>query len=475
MSSSSSVLFSGMPPASSSSSTSNRPEYRRSSTFSNASTYSSDSWCSTAESEVSVSSTTQGHISHDHDLLDKLVLANIATNAIFGSTSPRKSKSSGMRSSTESTRSWASSSLSVRSPRTPNTPLFSHQERDVTQTPTLATVALPWVPEVPKLKKPHLSRIVSNEVQYIGRSLDVPVSEEGHEERVSSVNRRSSQALSSQRHPSGSSRFSTWNGKDGLMIAMDELEQELARTMAILSTSANNTSVSTISKARGKTMPSASQARFQRESWMSSDGDEDVLGYASRPIRFSASDLTLLSDPADLSKRSDVRSARNERPISHASNGSSRSSGASRAEMDSVPALVFEGRFSGSSASSSGSFQEAPSRPDSFVTADNGHVAILPRSSPIRSRPSTARGAPPKSGFYQLNKGARSLSSLAATSEPPRDPLPPLPSLPAGLNHVASAAVAPPRPPKSSARTPTSSHRNSPVPFNHKPLPSLPC
>ncbi|CDU23736.1 uncharacterized protein SPSC_02365 [Sporisorium scitamineum] len=505
MSSSSSVLFSGMPPASSSSSTSNRPEYRRSSTFSNASTYSSDSWCSTAESEVSVSSTTQGHISHDHDLLDKLVLANIATNAIFGSTSPRKSKSSGMRSSTESTRSWASSSLSVRSPRTPNTPLFSHQERDVTQTPTLATVALPWVPEVPKLKKPHLSRIVSNEVQYIGRSLDVPVSEEGHEERVSSVNRRSSQALSSQRHPSGSSRFSTWNGKDGLMIAMDELEQELARTMAILSTSANNTSVSTISKARGKTMrrphtadkvmasgsvrslgssragagassvASASQARFQRESWMSSDGDEDVLGYASRPIRFSASDLTLLSDPADLSKRSDVRSARNERPISHASNGSSRSSGASRAEMDSVPALVFEGRFSGSSASSSGSFQEAPSRPDSFVTADNGHVAILPRSSPIRSRPSTARGAPPKSGFYQLNKGARSLSSLAATSEPPRDPLPPLPSLPAGLNHVASAAVAPPRPPKSSARTPTSSHRNSPVPFNHKPLPSLPC
>ncbi|CBQ67525.1 conserved hypothetical protein [Sporisorium reilianum SRZ2] len=508
MSSSSSVLFSDLSPASASSSSSisssrSRPDYRRSSTFSSASTYSRDSWCSTADSECSVSSTTQGHISHDKDSLDKLVLANIASNAIFGSTSPRKSKSSGMRSSTESTRSWSSSSSSVRSPKTPLTPLFSHPERDVTQTPTLATVALPWVAEVPKLKRPHLSRIVSDEVQYIGRSLDVPVSEVGHEERVSPVSRRASNAstATSQRHAAGGSRFSTWNGKDGLMIAMDELEQELARTMVALSTSANTSPASTISKARGKSMrrphtadkvmassstrslgsaraeavgsssgSPASLARFQRESWMSSssDRDEDVL----RPIRFSASDLTLLSDSADLSKRSEgdsVAKCEGERPISHVSSRSSRSGRVSRAEYESpcVPALVFDGRSSGSS-SSSGSFQEAPSRPDSFVTADNGHVTILPRTSSIRGRPSTSRGSP-KAGFYELNKGARSSPSLAATSEPPRDPLPPLPSLPSRLSHLlASAVTAPPRPPKSS-------QRSSPVSFNRKPLPSLPC
>ncbi|TKY90160.1 hypothetical protein EX895_000158 [Sporisorium graminicola] len=507
MSSSSSAPSHVLSPTSTSgsmSSSQSRSVFRRLSNFSNASSYSRASWCSTTESEVSISSTQQGHISHHQDSLDKLVLANMATNAIFGSTSPRKNRSSGMRSSTDSARSWASSSSSVRSPRTPSTPLFSHPERDVTQTPKLTTVALPCVADVPRLKKPHLSRIVSEEVQYIGRSLDVPVSEEGHEEHVNPVNSRASNAFTSScnRHPASSSRFSTWNGKDGLMIALDELEQELARTMVALSTSANNTPVSSVSKARGKSMrrphttdtvmasssakslglargahicdssssvSTASQARFQRESWMSStsDCDEDVLSYASRPIRFSASDLTLLSDPAELSKRSDAdREA--ERPSSHAESDSL-----------SVPALVFDGRLSGSSVSSSGvdCFQEAPSRPDSFVTADNGHVSLLTCSASIKSRarPSTARASSPqRTSFYESNKGVRSTPLLA--SEPPRIPLPPLPSLPSGLSSLlASPMVAPPRPPKSLARRPTSSHGNCPVPFLHKPLPSLPC
>ncbi|SPO19775.1 uncharacterized protein UTRI_00167_B [Ustilago trichophora] len=503
MSSSSSLLFSALPPmspsGSSSASSSSRspPEYRRSSNFSHASIYSRDSWCSTADSEISTSSTTQGHVSHDQEAFEQVVLASIANNAIFGSTSPRKNRSAGMRSSTESTRSWASSISSVRSPLTPDAALFSHREHDVTKTPTMASIALPGVAEVPVLKRPHLSRIVSDEVQYIGRSLDVPISEEGHQERTACI-KRSASTASNSRSSVRNSRFSTWNGKDGLMLAMDELEQELARTMATLSTSASNSPSSSISKARGKAMrrphtadkvmalgsassfptglaygagsasaAPASRSRFQRESWMSSRSDEDSSTYNGKPIRFSASDLTLLAESAELSKRSSVQSI-SERPVSQVSSTSSSSSRACRADFDSpsVPALVFDGRFSGSSSSSSadGSFQEAPSRPDSFRKT-------------VSRRPGTAResSAKPSSGsFYLLSKGSRSSPSLA--SAPPHEPLPPLPSLPAGLNQLlADAPSPPPRPVKSSARTPTSSHRNSPVPFSHKALPHLPC
>ena len=509
--SSSSLLFSGLPPmspsSSSSASSSRRPEYRRSSTFSHASIYSRDSWCSTAESEVSVSSTTQGHVSHDQEAFEQVVLASIANNAIFGSTSPRKNRSAGMRSSTESTRSWASSGSSVRSPLTPDTALFSHREHEATKTPTLASVALPVVAEVPRLRRPHLSRIVSDEIQYIGRSLDVPISEEGHQERTACI-KRSASTASSSRNSVRNSRFSTWNGKDGLMLAMDELEQELARTMATLSSSATNSPASSISKARGKSMrrphtadkvmtlssarslptglaqsagsssaAPAPRSRFQRESWMSSQSDEDGLTYNGRPIRFSASDLTLLAESAELSKRSSVQSIV-ERPVSQVSTSSSSSSRSrgSRIEFDSpsVPALVFDGRFSGSSTSSSGdgSFQEAPSRPDSFVTAST-HLMPTQRKT-VRSRPSTARDSARPGSLYQLHKASRSTPSLV--SAPPHEPLPPLPSLPAGLNQLLSdAATPPPRPVKSSARTPTSSHRNSPVPFAQKALPRVPC
>ncbi|KAJ9477049.1 L-aminoadipate-semialdehyde dehydrogenase [Pseudozyma hubeiensis] len=516
MSSSPSLLFAGTPafPASSSSSIASsrsRPEYRRSSTFSNASTYSRDSWSSAAGSDVSTSSTTQGHTSHDQDSVDKLVLASIAdSKAIFGSTSPRRNRPTGVRSSTESTRSLASSSSSVRSPRTPLTPMFSHPEHDVTKTPMLSTIALPAVVEAPRLRGPRMSRIVSEEIQYIGRSLDVPVSEEGHEERVSSFKRSS--GASSKTRPSAN-RFGTWNGRDGLMLAMDELEQELARTMVTLSASANNTPVSTISRARGKSMRrphtadkvqglssarslpmglaqadgsasavSAFQSRFQRESWMSSNSDEDVLSYSSRPIRFSASDLTLLPESLDHSKRSEVDADNlaswSARPVSQVSITSSVSKRSSGADIDSlpVPALVFDGRSSGSStASGEVLFTEAPSRRDSFVTAETGHT--FQRPSALVKRPSTVRvPSGNKAGFYQLQKGARSTPSLAS-SEPPRDPLPPLPSMPVGLSQLlqVGGAVPPPRPAKSSARSSASSRRNSNELRVDKPLPALPC
>ncbi|GAC96705.1 L-aminoadipate-semialdehyde dehydrogenase [Pseudozyma hubeiensis SY62] len=452
----------------------------------------------------------QGHTSHDQDSIDKLV-SIAGSKAIFGSTSPRKNRSAGMRSSTESTRSLASSSSSVRSPRTPLTPMFSHPEHDVTKTPTLSTIDLPAVVEVPRLRRPHFSRIVSEEIQYIGRSSDVPVSEEGHEERASSIKRSSSTASSKSR--TSASRFSTWNGRDGLMLAMDELEQELARTMVTLSASANNTPVSTISRARGKSMRrphtadkvqglssarslpiglaqadgsssavSAYQSQFQRESWMSSHSDEDVLSYSSRPIRFSASDLTLPSDSLDHSKRSDVdadsSASWSARPVSQVSIASSVSKRSSGADIDSlpVPALVFDGRSSGSStASGEALFPEAPSRRDSFVTAETGHS--FQRLSSLIKRPSTLRvPSGNKSGLYQLQKGARSTPSLASR-EPPRDPLPPLPSMPVGLSQLlqVGGAIRPPRPTRSPARSSTSSRRNSNVSHTDKPLPALPC
>lgn len=488
-STSSSLLFSGLQTMFSDSSSSapyqSRPNARRVSSFSNASAYSRDSWCSAAESEISVSST-KGHTSHDQDAFDHMVKTNFPGNAIFGSTSPRKNKSAAVRSSNESTRSWASSSSSVRSPLTPVTPLFVHPEHDVTRTPTLPTIALP---SQPKLKRPHLARLVSDEVQYIGRSLDVPVSEDGHQDKVA-VPRPPSSIASSRRPSAASTRFSTWSGKDGLKLAMDELEQELVRTMETLSN--NNTPNSSISKARGKSMrrphtadrvmtlstarsmpmsldeiagsmsaSPSSQARFQRESWMSSTSDGDGISFSGNPIRFSASDLDL-NESAEPLKQMDLEAQRVERPVSQVSVASSTSS---RGEFGSpsVPALVFDGRFSGSSTSSSGA---GSSRPSSFVTADNGHVSLSPRT--LVKRPTTGRS--PSKGLYQLAKGARSTPSLAS-SAPPRDPLPPLPSMPAGLNLI----LAPPRPSKSAARTPVSSSRNSPVPFTHKPLPPLPC
>lgn len=500
----SSLLFSGLPPASPSYSTSSssrsRPEYRRSSTFSHASVYSRDSWCSTAESEVSVSSTTQGHISHNKDAFQEVVLAHIAKNAMFGSTSPRKNRSNGMRSSTDSTRSWTSSSSSLRSPHTPDTALFSHREHEVTKTPTLSSIALPAVAEVPVLRRPHLSRIVSDEIQYIGRSLDVPVSEDGHHERPALI-KRSVSITSASRNSMRNSRFSTWNGKDGLKLAMDELERELARTMATLSSSANNSPASTISRARGKSMrrphtadkvmavdsaktfPSrlghvatsssaspSSRPRFERESWMSTRSNEDE-GYLGNSIRFSASDLTLLAESAELSKRSSVASV-----------ASSSSSRASQADLESpsVPALVFDGRFSGSSTTSSStadSYCEALSRPDSFASATSVVSPTLPQRKLSRTRPGTAReSSKVRPGLYQLQKASCSTPTLSS-SAPPHEPLPPLPSMPSGLSQLLSTLpTPPPRPAKSAARTPTSSHRNSPVPWSkEKPLPSLPC
>lgn len=494
MSSSSSLLFSDLHTAMSSYSMSSgsRPYAPRQSSFSNSSAYSRSSWCSVAESDVSINSTTtHGHASNDQDAFDHMMKNNITNNAIFGSTSPRKSKSYGMRSSTESTRSWASSSASsVRTPLTPSMPLFSHPEHDVTKTPTLPTIALPLQP---KVRKPHMVRLVSDEVQYIGRSLDVPVSEEGHLDRVA-VPRTPPSFASCRRPSAGSTRFSTWSGKDGLKLAMDELEEELARTMVTLST--NTTPNTSISRARSKSLrrprtseskptisaaqslpmslaelagsksaASAFDARFQRESWMSSTTNDDHFG--AIPIRFSASDL---DESAEILKQLDAELAR---PVSRGSVASSTSSRASR-HSPGVPALVFDGRFSGSSRSSSG--EEAPSRPDSFVTADNGHIALSPTKPMLSRRPTIAR-SPSKQGggLYQLAKGARSTPSLAS-SAPPRDPLPPLPSMPAGLNLLfGGASLAPPRPSKSSARSSISSGRTSPVPLTHKPLPPLPC
>ncbi|KAJ1030483.1 hypothetical protein NDA16_001392 [Ustilago loliicola] len=419
---------------------------------------------------------------------------------MFGSTSPRKNRSAGMRSSTDSTSSWASSSSSLRSPHTPDTALFSHRENEVTKTPTLASIALPAVAEVPVLRRPHLSRIVTDEVQYIGRSLDVPVSEDGHQERPALI-KRSISTTSASGKSVRDSRFSTWNGKDGLMLAMDELEQELTRTMATLSTSANNSPASTISRARGKSMrqphtadkvmavdsaktfPSrlahvagsssaypSSRSRFERESWMPSRSNEDE-GFLGNSIRFSASDLTLLAESAELSKRSSVASV-----------ASSSSSRASRADLDSpsVPALVFDGRFSGFSTTSSStadSYQEAISRPDSFVSATSVHAPTASQRKSSRIRPGTAReSSKTRPGLYQLQKASRSTPTLAS-SAPPHEPLPPLPSLPSGLSQILSTLpTSPPRPAKSAARTPNSSHRNSPVPWaKEKPLPRLPC
>ena len=510
-----SLLFTGYPPASPSSSNAvpsssrSQTDDRRSSTLSCASTYSRDSWCSFPDSEVSVSSTTQGHISHDENAFEGAVLPSIATNAIFGSTSPRKNRSHGGRTSLESTRSWGSSGSSVRSPITPDSALFSHREHEVTKTPTFTSVFLPTVAEAPKLKRPQLSRIVSDEIQYIGRSLDVPVSEEGHHDRPAPI-KRSASSASTLRNSSRSSRFSTWNGKDGLMLAMDELEQELARTMATLSVSSSNTPVSTISRARGKAMrrphtadkvmavdsasmlsqtatsssaSPASRSRFERESWMSSLSDETGLSCNGNPIRFSASDLALLAESAELSRRSSFQSTRlshSDRPVSQVSTASSSSSRASRIGLDgsSLPALVFDGRYSGSSTSSSGedSFQEVLSHQDSIVIADAGYVAAQRKAT--RSRPGTARESSElgrRPGLYQLQKASRSTPSLAS-SQPPHEPLPPLPSLPMGLSKLLLEAPAPPpRPVRSLARTPTSSHRSSPVPYADKPLPRLPC
>ncbi|EST09761.1 hypothetical protein PSEUBRA_000144 [Kalmanozyma brasiliensis GHG001] len=494
MSSSSSLLFSDLHTAMSSYSMSSgsRPYAPRQSSFSTSSTYSRDSWCSVADSDVSISSTTtHGHASNEQEAFDHMMKNNITNNAIFGSTSPRKSKSYGMRSSTDSARSWTSSSTSsVRSPLTPSMPLFSHPEHDVTKTPTLPTIALPMQP---KVRKPHLVRLVSDEVQYIGRSLDVPVSEEGHLERV--VVPRTPSIASSRRPSAPSMRFSTWSGKDGLKLAMDELEEELARTMVTLST--NTTPNTSISRARGKSsrrprtaeskptvnasqsMPmslaelagsmsaaSASDAHFQRESWMSSTSNED-RSLGGIPIRFSASDL---DESAEMLKQLDAELAR---PISRGSVASSTSSRASR-NSPGVPALVFDGRLSGSSKSSSG--EEAPASPDSFVTAENGHFALSSAKPMLSRRPTIARSSSKQGGgLYQLSKGARSTPSLAS-SAPPRDPLPPLPSMPAGLNLLfGGASLAPPRPSKSSARSSISSGRTSPVPFTHKPLPPLPC
>lgn len=513
--SNSSLLCTGFPPASpsssnaASSSSRGQTDDRRSSTLSCASTYSRDSWCSFPDSEVSVSSTTQGHTSHNGDAFEGAVLPSIATNAIFGSTSPRKNRSHGVRTSIESTRSWGSSGSSVRSPITPDSALFSHREHEVTKTPTFVSVFLPTVAEAPKLKRPLLSRIVSDEIQYIGRSIDVPVSEEGHRERTAPI-KRSISSTSTLRDSSHSSRFSTWNGKDGLMMAMDELEQELARTMATLSISTSNTPVSTISRARGKAMrrphtadkvmavdsaknfsqtavsssvSPASRSHFERESWMSSQSDENGLSYNGNPIRFSASDLALLAESAELSGRSSVQNAQighSDRPVSQVSTASSSSSRASRIGLDgsSLPALVFDGRYSGSSTSSSGedSFQEVLSHPDDIAIAAPGHVAAhrkAPRSRPGTARESSEFGRRP--GLYQLQKASRSTPSLAS-NQPPHEPLPPLPSLPMGLSKLLSAAPAPPpRPIRSLGRTPTSSDRSSPVPYADKPLPRLPC
>lgn len=507
--SSSSLLFSTLTPASPStssftSSSRSRPEYRRSSTFSGASIYSRDSWCSNAESDISVSSTTQGHISHEQKAFEQVVLASIATNAIFGSTSPRKNRSAGMRTSIDSARSWTSSGSSVRSPLTPEAPLSALREDEVTKTPMLATIALPPVDEIPKRRRPQLSRIVSDEVQYIGRSLDVPVSEDGHAERSVCIQRSASTTSSASRNSKRYSRFSQAGGKDDLKLAMDELEQELARTMATLSASnspASTVSVRSRSKAQrrphtadkvmavgsakayptglaqvavGSSASMPSRSRFQRESWMSSSSiaHEGEAIFFTKPIRFSASDLTLLAEGAETSRRSSVMSIQDERPISTAS---SYSSLASRSALDDagVPALVFDGRHSGSSTGSSvGSFQDASSRPGSLVAVPP--VRTSSKRRPGTARAETAAGGIPRAGLYQLGKASRSTPSLV--SRPPHEPLPPLPSLPAGLSQLlASAPAPPPRPTKSLARTPTSSHRNSPVPWTDKALPRIPC
>lgn len=506
--SSSSLLFSGLrlatPSASSSaSSPQNEPKYHRSSALSHASIYSRESWCSTGGSEVSI----QGHVSHDQEAFELLVLPKIATNAIFGSTSPRKNRSAGVRSSIDSARSLASSSSSLRSPLTPETALFTHREHEVTRSLPLATIAFPVLAHEPKVKKLQPSKIVTDEIQYIGRTLDVPVSEDVHQELAACIERSASRA--SSRHSSArSSRYSTWNGKDGLKLAMDQLELELARTMVTLS--ASNSPASTISKSSGKarrrphtadkvldrssarrsefgldrpagsmSASPSSRSRFQRESWMSSsDSEEQMLGCHSHPIRFSASDLGLVPDAAEGCMRTSVQSTKScvDRPVSHVSVASSDSRRAWRANGDrsAVPALVFEGRLSASSEATScaESDQEAPSRPESFVTAYSGYVT--PRTKTVRSRPSTARDSP-RSNFYQLQKASRSTPMLA-TSEPPHEPLPPLPNQSGDLCQlVASAPMPPPRPLKSVARTPISSHRNSPVPPPQKALPHLPC
>ncbi len=103
--------------------------------------------------------------------------------------------------------------------------------------------------------------------------------------------------------------------------------------MATLSSSANNTPVSTISRARASrcvaltqlisdgcrlcqelfsgavaaSSSPSSRARFQRESWMSSVSDDEAT--TATRFAFSASDLTLLTESADLSTRSSIQAA----------------------------------------------------------------------------------------------------------------------------------------------------------------------
>ncbi|PWZ02933.1 hypothetical protein BCV70DRAFT_197182 [Testicularia cyperi] len=387
------------------------PDHTRASTYSHVSVYSRDSWCSNfsnADSDISIATTRLGHVSHDRDGFSSIMSSNITpSNAIFGSTSPRKNRNARSRTSLESTGS--SSSASVRSPQTP------------------VDAALLRTP-----RRPQLSRLVSDDVYYIGRSRDVPISEEGlMESKRESI--RSNTSTSSKPID-----ILNWSSKDGLMIAMAELEHELERTMVALNSpsASPQSSLSKASTRRKSRRPHTADAAVENRNAprtrafqpvpsslsahdsYESEIQQEAIAETPSSIRFSLSDLDAVWTSRPVSTVSDASSA-----------------------AISAGSLVFDGRLSATSSATSSSTQSQPLRKKSLSSKSvkPASSTSMPMMAPPRKSTDVLRS--PTSQFYANANGARSVPSLSAA--PPREPLPPLPpvpSLPATVGRSSTSA-----------------------------------
>lgn len=471
-----SVLFSDVSPS--------RISYHRAQTT--AGVVSRDSWASNTPSDVSFESTEMGHdnpedeIDEFLDTVSSIVVPSFSNDAIFGSTSPRK-----RGTSVSSSRSRASlDSVRSSSVGTSSTPLTPASVKERTPTTTINDFKL-------TPPRPRMVRLASDEIAFSRKSSAL---EEASKRSISKA------ATKSDRN----SVSSNTSNRDGLMLAMAQLEKELQRTMVTLS-SPLASPVPSFSKASSR----SKSGRSRRPSTADGASPSGSLSRKPQPL-FSVASPSRLQIPRfdseswgdsllreiDAAAPSSARRLSTKGPVLRPTSQMSVSSTTSNCshhqaeDLDSdsvsIPSLVFDGRKSASSSTSSTTSSTA-SQPHvrEFVTGGKGsrpdHYFASGHNGGSKFATVNNRSPGVKPSFYANKNAARSVPSLSAL--PPREPLPPLPPMPSTIKSSGDIYVPrkslhlPVNPPRSSSspvlrpRTATTSVVHE---IQQKPLPSVP-
>lgn len=466
-----SILFSDLAPT--------RIGIRRALTSNNA----RDSWASQTPSDASFEATETGHIRFEDevdefvDTVSSLVVPSFSNDALFGSTSPRK-----RGPSVSSIRSRPSlDSMRSSSVGTSSTPLTPASLREIS--PVMASKDLKLTPP-----RPRLMRMASDQTSYSGSSPSSKAPAEHSADKSTPKNNARNNR---------DSVTSSSSGRDGLMIAMAQLEQELQRTMVTLS-SPLASPVPSFSKASTRSKSGSrrpSTADIASTSGSLSGTPQPFLSAPSpsrlRIPRFDSEPWgDLLLREMDVAAPASPRRAPAKdfayRPTSQysissiTSNCSHNRADETESDTFSIPSLVFDGRQSGSSGTSSApssNASDAVPRVREFVT---GGKSSRPDQFNPKLAKSSSRSQSNKPSLYGNKNAARSVPSLSAL--PPREPLPPLPSMPLTTKDPNNSQNSD----KSGTVAVDNKAASSPAPLyrmngassadvnTHKPLPSVP-